>query len=317
MSIRRSLMIAQFPGNGTTAWQVARYVANLTAHLENDPRINRVEMWDLADTPITMSRNRALLAAEKAGIDYLLMIDSDMVPDMYPAGEHGIKPFFQSTLDFMLAHNGPCVVAAPYCGPPPNECVYVFQWVNFANDDPGFSIQMYERSEATKLEGIQRAAALPTGLILIDMRAVELLPHPRFYYEWKDETESQKASTEDVVFTRDLTCVGVPVYCNWDAWAGHIKTKVVGRPEIMSPNAVPRLLRKTGLANALDGVTVDEPPRPIRPENRHPKLPYGFPPSLAKRVGIVELPDDNSPPIADLNESASDVAHANGQLVEG
>ena len=52
------------------------------------------------------------------------------------------------------------------------------------------------------------------------MRAIELLPKPWFSYEFKDEEKTEKASTEDIVFTRDLHLLGVPQYCFWNAWAG-------------------------------------------------------------------------------------------------
>jgi len=101
-----------------------------------------------------------------------------------------------------------------------------------------------------KMAGIQECAALPTGLIMYDMRVFELTEpktledKPWFYYEWSDMYASNKASTEDVTMTRDVSLVGTqklgynPVYCNWDAWAGHWKPKCVGKPVFIEANGV-------------------------------------------------------------------------------
>lgn len=317
MAGQKSLMIAQFPGGGSTRQEVANYVARLTAQLETDKRFHRVDMWFRNNTPITMTRNESLLVAERARVDYVLMIDNDMLPDLY-LGHENAKPFFHSSLDFMLAHRGPCVVAAPYCGPPPHECCYIFQWVNHQGDNPNpdFAIEMVPRHQAAMMSGIHPAAALPTGLILIDMRAVERLPHPRFYYEWKDETESEKASTEDVTFTRDLTCAGVPIYCNWDAWAGHFKDKLVAKPERLSPNAVPNILRQQAQRNILENTLPTAAKPRIRPHNTFAKLPPTYPIELVRQraAPVVEMPGDDDGP---FDPEKDVLAASNGQPVGG
>ena len=125
------------------------------------------------------------------------------------------------------------MIAAPYCGPAPVEEVYAFKWAQTetGGGNPNFKVANYDRYDAAGYKGILPAAALATGLMLIDMRAVKRLPHPRFYYEWTNEKQTHKASTEDVTFSRDLYLRGVPLYVNWDAWAGHHKLKLVPRPE--------------------------------------------------------------------------------------
>ncbi|MEK0126623.1 hypothetical protein, partial [Bordetella pertussis] len=90
---------------------------------------------------------------------------------------------------------------------------------------------MYSRAEASQFTGIGEVAALPTGLIMYDMRIFDMLEpkdensKPWFYYEWADKYQSEKASTEDVSATRDMSLVGQqvlgysPVFCAWDSWA--------------------------------------------------------------------------------------------------
>jgi hypothetical protein len=251
-----------YGGNGGISSEVPNireWVAPLIPELTKDPRVDQIRMWNLADTPITMTRNRAVLQARQHGVDVLVMVDSDMHPDMYNGQEYA-KPFFQTSFDFLVNHypKGPCVIGAPYCGPPPNECVYVFQWSNMRShaSHADFQLKMYERHEAAKMSGIQECAALPTGLIMYDMRAFELTEpkkdtdKPWFYYEWKDIYHSDKASTEDVTQTRDLSLAGVqawgynPVYCNWDAWAGHWKPLCVGKPLMIDAKNVSDKLKR-------------------------------------------------------------------------
>lgn len=250
-----------YGGNGGISSEVPNireWIVPLVTELSRDPRIDNIRMWNLADTPITMTRNRAVLMAREFGVDCLVMIDSDMHPDLH-AGAQDAKPFFQTSFDFFVKHyhKGPCVIGAPYCGPPPVECVYVFRWTNMQSVNPGpdFQLEMYDRHTAVKMAGIQECAALPTGLIMYDMRAFELTEpkttedKPWFYYEWKDHFCAEKASTEDVTMTRDLSLVGTqklgynPVYCNWDAWAGHWKPKCVGKPQVIDAAGVSAKLK--------------------------------------------------------------------------
>ena len=247
------LMIAQFPGGGVTSSHTGIWFTETYCKMRDDPRIGKgnVLAWQIADTPITMGRNRCLEVALDAGIDYVLMIDSDMKFDAY-VGARGFehqKPFWDTAWEFALSHDGPCVVCAPYVGPPPYENVYVFDFESTQCDDPNpnFKLLPYSRPHAAVMRGIQRCAAIPTGLCLIDMRGVKRLDKPYFYYEWTNETHSEKASTEDVTFSRDLHYAGVPLYCQWDSWACHIKPKMCGMPQVIPPENVPKWIVERGI----------------------------------------------------------------------
>lgn len=235
------VVIARFPygGNGGVSSEVpdiANWLLSVAKYAYSEPRILQVSHLCISDTPITMTRNLAVKRARELGADALVMVDSDMRPDLYP----GAPRFFDSTFDFFCKHyeRGPVVVGAPYCGPPPLECVYVFQWCQpeSATDTAPFSLEMVSREEASIRSGFQEAAALPTGLIFYDMRIFDVVKPPYFSYEWTDEYQSEKASTEDVMATRDMSLRGLellgynPVLCNWDSWAGHWKPKCVGKP---------------------------------------------------------------------------------------
>lgn len=281
-----------YGGNGGISSEVPdirEWMVPLVSSLSRDDRVDQIRIWNLADTPITMTRNRCVLMAREFGVDVLVMIDSDMKPDIN-AGQPDAKPFFGSSFDFLVKHysRGPCVIGAPYCGPPPSECVYVFRWQNMQSDNPNpdFRLEMYDRHTAVRMAGVQECAALPTGLIMYDMRAFALTEpktdadKPWYYYEWADCYAADKASTEDVTMTRDLSLVGTqklgynPVYCNWDAWAGHWKPKCVGKPVFIPASGVSAKLKACWQANVDPGVKLVD----FKGTGPLEMLPLAFPP---------------------------------------
>ena len=234
------IMLAAFPGGGTTSSHTGPWVTETAITMREDPRIGpgNVLLWQMASTPVTMSRNKCLKVAREAEIDVVVMYDNDMKFDLpYPDA----VPFWPQAFDFLLEQPVPSVIAAPYCGPPPLEMPYVFRFEDTEGEsaNPNFQLKAFTRPEAARMTGITRVAALPTGLMAIDMRALKDIPPPYFYYEFTDETQSEMASTEDVAFSRDLTYAGVPLFCAWQSWAGHIKPKMVGKPLEIPPQNVP------------------------------------------------------------------------------
>ena len=167
------------------------------------------------------------------------------------------------------------------------QLVYVFRWQNQQSDNANadFQLEMYDRHTAAKMAGIQECAALPTGLIMYDMRAFELTEpktdadKPWFYYEWSDRYAAHKASTEDVTMTRDLSLIGTqrlgynPVFCNWDAWAGHWKPKCVGKPVVISASGVSAKLREEWAAGVEPGVKLID----LRPKHKWTVTPVKLP----------------------------------------
>lgn len=249
-----SLMYATFPGNNSEHPASSRWLMRTVAKMLKDENIshepNGLVEFTKSDTPITMVRNLAVKEALALGVDYLMMLDSDMEPDAYVGQDASAKPFWESSWEWMLAHRDtPHAICAPYVGPPPWENIYCFFWrcrETPAHDaiKPDWLLEQYGREEAAKLGGIQEIGAAPTGLILYDMRIFRTMAPKKdqgwFYYEWEDHTCSKKASTEDVAQTRDASLAwhmsagqaGGRIYCNWDAWAAHIKLKHCGKPKV-------------------------------------------------------------------------------------
>ena len=67
---------------------------------------------------------------------------------------------------------------------------------------------------------------------------------PFFYYEYTDQYEQHKASTEDMTNTRDISLAGLiqlgynPIHCAWSSWAGHWKPRNVSKPRVISASEI-------------------------------------------------------------------------------
>lgn len=271
---KHKILIARYPygGNGAIACEhpsVANWLIRNVPKMVADERIEEVHFIELADCPITMTRNATIEAAKKKGCDLILMIDSDQYPDYELTHNQDplAKPFWDTSFDFLYKHwdKGPCVIGAPYCGPSPHQNIYVFHWTNLRNETANNPprLDQYRREHAAIMSGIQECAALPTGLILFDIRCFDLIKPPYFYYryegdgsrcehcnEFKPGVQAKKSSTEDVTATVDISLAGQlqlgynPVFVNWDAWAGHVKPEVVGKPRPVFADKVSAKLKE-------------------------------------------------------------------------
>lgn len=259
--------IPSYGGNGGIASEhpdVRDWLIYTIVAMKGDERIGKIVWRTFNDTPITMVRNDIVQCAKENDCQLLVMVDSDQCPDLYLGKDPNAKPFWNTSFDFLWNHyeKGPVVIGAPYCGPPPHptkgggENVYVFTW--HSNESPTYGgphrstpiMNQMSIPHAQMMSGIQECAALPTGVILYDMRCFDYIEHPYFDYEWTDETRRKKASTEDCYNTRNIS-LGVmlkldynPVFCNFDAWAGHWKPKCVGRPFSLSVEAIAENMRE-------------------------------------------------------------------------
>lgn len=241
------ILVCEFPYSDRTHPDASDWITQTIIEMRDDPRVGpgNIGRWRVSDTPVTMTRNAALAFAEEKGYDFVLMIDNDVSPDYLVGQDETAKPFWKTSFDFALASPHPCIVAAPYVGPPlVEENVYSFRFTNriSENPNPDFQIAGVSRHEAAVATGFERMVALATGLILIDIRAIRKMPHPRFYYEYTDARQTHKASTEDITFTRDAHYLGVPLWINWDSWCAHNKVKRCGKPQLIPDGCVPKFL---------------------------------------------------------------------------
>jgi predicted O-methyltransferase YrrM len=259
--------VPSYGGNGGIASEhpdVRDWLIRTIVEMKSDPRIGKVVWHTANDTPITMVRNDFVELAREQDCQVLVMVDSDMSPDLYLGVDPNAKPFWKSSFELLWDHyeKGPVVIGAPYCGPPPHptkggqENIYVFLWASM--EAPTFggrlfatpTLNQYSRAHANMMSGIQTCAALPTGLIAYDMRCFDHIEYPYFEYEYTDKKNRRKASTEDVYNTRNISLaiqlkLGYSAcFCNWDAWAGHHKPKCVGRPFTLDVDSIADNLRQ-------------------------------------------------------------------------
>lgn len=263
------VILFAYGGNGGTASiipELALWLTRTVIKMKANPRIGRIQPEILSDTPITLTRNKAIRMAQELGYDMVLMLDSDNEPDGYVGADPHAKPFWDVAFDFAydrLVKGEPTVIAAPYCGPPPHpvdrpgcfhggEVPYLFQWIDNESDidNPHRKLEMLTRNEAARLSGIHPVAALPTGVCLFTTNAFDGAPKPYFDYEW-NEDHSEKASTEDVYCTRNLSLFWKMkhdldvIYAACDSWALHHKPKRVGRPRVTPVEALAKNFRES------------------------------------------------------------------------
>lgn len=280
-----------YGGNGGVATiipEIAFWLLGLQKKLGADPRIGRVAVRRYGDVPLTFERNRIARDAIEGGFDLTLSLDSDNQPDVEVGKKPCAQPFWESSFEFIfdrMRRDLPTVMVSPYCGPPPQENVYVFKFENEATGrrHPKCTLAQYGRNHAAIMRGIQPCDAGPTGVILITTSAYDLLQfderptvevladfkdgainmdtcvrklraHSWFRYEPRDGFESHKASTEDVTFTRDVAMAGhlkhgePVVFCNWDSWSGHWKPICVMPPTAVALEDVNALFEEAVLA---------------------------------------------------------------------
>lgn len=249
MEQKFKLMLARFPYGGEERTEIVDWVASAQLWAQREPRVSSLLQWHVNDTPITMCRNRAVRQAIAQDVDFLIMIDSDMAPDIDRS-----NPFLPVAFEYAVGryHEAPTIVAAPYCTAPPDELPTMGRW-RTNRDGAKIKADLYTREEALGFHGILPVPLLGTGLMLIDMRVFTgfkgvKLPTPWFDYEWRDHYQDEKVTTEDMFFSRNVSMVfaGIGIEVNfvaWDCWSYHVKKCAIGKPMDMTPLALHTLLK--------------------------------------------------------------------------
>lgn len=256
---RVNVSVVVFTYDKTMHADLLDYIVKLYGQMLHHPRINILRVATSTGYPTDRARNAAVKQAKEDGSHYALFLDNDNTPDYLLGRDAGAKPFLPTALEFALAHDGPCFVGAPYCSGPPAQEVVVMKHREYIPDlvgGLGKKLDKFTRDEAAVATGTERVAALPTGCLLMDLRAFDVLPPPWFYYEFKDPPyNTQLASTEDVACTRNADWLGIPQFCNWDAWAGHWKAYQVEKPRPCPVDSVPRAIWEAFKAGAKPRLT--------------------------------------------------------------
>ena len=257
---RLNVLVTVFTYDKMLSAEALVYCTRLYGQMVNHPRLNQLEISYSFGYPTDRCRNFVVKSAKANGFDLCLMLDNDMKFDAQLGADPAAKPFLPTAMDFLLAEPAPCFVGAPYTSSPPAQEVVVMKHREYAPDQPGGmgkKIDKYTRDEAAVQTGITRVAALPTGCILLDLRAFDVIAPPWFAYEFADPPwNTTLASTEDVVLTRNADWLGINQYCNWDAWAHHLKPYECAKPRLCPVDVVPRAI--------WDGFTAGAKPRVLQ-----------------------------------------------------
>lgn len=177
---------------------------------------------DIIDAePTSAARGKAVMRLREQGYgpsDVLIMIDNDMVPP---------DDFYNRAVRFLHDYPGPNVFACPYRGAAPKRDVQVMTLDGTRRFDPG---------EAAARRNIEQVGSMGSGLIACNMAVFDLIERkgllPWFEYTFKDPPfNTDVACTEDIAFCNKLNKAGGRIYCDWESWAGHAKTEIVGKPE--------------------------------------------------------------------------------------
>ncbi len=196
---------------GWERYEVGTALVQIQAQSMHNPRLAGVYFVPLMFFPVSAARNKAVQLARQCGADVLFLLDNDMIPH---------EGFFSFAVDFLLNHDGPAVIASPYC----------------AGQEMGFAVMSWEGEmsilpvEAGKRHGVQRVSAAGFGFAAFRMDAFDKIEPPHFSFEWSDAEQTVLAAGEDIYFCAKGARAGVPVYVAWDFWSGHVKEVTVGRP---------------------------------------------------------------------------------------
>lgn len=222
-TMKAVVYVAPISVGGLVRIEVALFLARLVEWRHTQDFVSQVLVGPQVNVvPAPCARNRAVRDARQAGADYLLMVDDDMAPEF---------AFFPAALAFLREHPGPAVVGAPYTSGSPKEDVMCFEWRSPESGTPAvrWKIERIAREDAARRTGIQRVDNIGTGCVLYDLLAFEKVKPP--FYNYRLDAEGTVAvESEDCHLHRRLATAGVPIFADWDHWAGHWKPKCCGRP---------------------------------------------------------------------------------------
>ena len=231
----------------TASWrlecpELAHYISRITDICGKRQDIT-LDLFTASNARIAMCRNMAVAHARKTGADILWFIDPDMVIDRYvrrdPYGNciGKARPFFDQALAFLQKHMenvGPCVVAAPYVGPLPDQPLHVFSR-NQKNE-----LVRVPKDVFKEVRDWTAVEAIGTGCMMIPMQCFDLLEKtvvgktrlapPFFEDEYTDAQQTKLRFSQDVRFCLKLRQAGVPIYCAWHCPAGHYQNCIMEVP---------------------------------------------------------------------------------------
>ena len=113
-----------------------------------------------------------------------------------------------------------CVAAVPYVASGGQICVY-------ENSPP--------LKDVDDLQGFHPVNNIGTHCIGYNIKVFDKIQKPYFEYHYTSGHEMLAGEAEDTVLNRKLFQAGVPIYCNFSLWAGHVCSKTCSKPRLLSP----------------------------------------------------------------------------------
>lgn len=246
------VMVARLAVSGWHRAEVADFCLYASQHAHDNPLIGGIVHSKFGQTPAPVARNAAVAEAQRENIDVLVMIDDDMV---VPGA------FFGRACSFLFSHHGPAAIGVPYVCGGQNQRVQVFEWTTQANGarEHGFRSSHIPREDAARRTGIEQVLNIGTGCVAYNLSAFAKIAPPHFDYRYTDQTHSVLAETEDFYCHRKLYAAHVPVFVDWDSWAGHVKESKLSKPAIVSREEIDEIwLAQAGaLLNSAKPLTPD------------------------------------------------------------
>jgi glycosyltransferase involved in cell wall biosynthesis len=167
----------------------ADFALSLASLAKATPKEIGVAFLSVKSSNICLSRNQAVAQAQRGEADYLLFLDSDM-------------SFPPDLLVRLLA--GAQATKAEVVG-----CNYVMR-------KPPFRSLVYGLTPA--VQGLVEVAKLPTGAMLVDLKAFEKLKRPYFRFPYQEEAEGVEPSLggEDYYFCDAVRAAGGRIFMDTD-----------------------------------------------------------------------------------------------------
>lgn len=242
---KHKIGIARICVSGSHRNEATNFVVEAERTSWKDSRIEHIAHIPIARTPTPVARNVVTNMAKKLGLSIIFQLDDDM---WFP------NEFYQAAVDFLLAHNGPAVIASPYCQGPPEEKVNVFEYGTPGNGvNVPFVLLNVTREDAARRKGIEKVAAIGTGCIAYRVDAFDKITHPYFDYKYTDDSHTAVSETEDCWNCRKLHYAKVPIYCHWDWWSSHYKTLRVEKPGVVSDAQIEGIFTREAAADVRNG----------------------------------------------------------------
>ena len=226
-------MISRPCTTGQIRQEVCNFVSNAWKQRYTDPELSNIEIIDcpIQKFPTDTARNVLVNIAHQHNVDLLFMIDEDASPPY---------SFFKQAIQFLTKQPIPSVYGCPYLSGDGEAQVFRFIPVHSPDPvQPAWKLLRIPRAEAFIKKGVDRVASIGTHCICYDMRVFNQIAKPYYRYSY-NEDHTAVVETEDCYAHRNMVQNNIPIFCNFDSWAGHWKLQEIGPLEPLEPHQLPK-----------------------------------------------------------------------------